>query len=256
MRVLAAVLHAAAVAASCAPGTFRTDGADPCTQCGVGKFSLEYDATGCTDCAAGQYAVVQSAACSDCPTGQYHYSTGGTCHLCYAGKYSAWVGQTNCYHCPSGKYQDLTGYHICYFCNAGLWTANLQGQTACVRMPPPSPAPTAVPTPEHGPWQAVSTAAPTPPPSPQSCRHRSDYYLVKKSATFDLDLSLCDANEYFGGRTTRCGHAVGLHVYAYFTDDVSAVLSDRLRRRCSIRNGRYVCAWVVLYFARERRTAS
>ena len=113
-------------------------GANSCTACAAGKYSIKSDVQfGCTDCVPGKYKSELSQAtdtCIACPAGSKTNTGTGTgailCTACAAGKYSTKSDVQSCTDCVAGNYVAARGT-TCEQCQAGQYDDDQNAATAC-----------------------------------------------------------------------------------------------------------------------------
>lgn len=116
----------------CAPGSFGSNGIEPCTQCDSGTFAANQGSTSCEPCAIGTFtADVGSSSCQSCALGTYASQPGTiACTLCEPGRFSEFSGAFECQSCPPGYFTDQPGQSSCLICSTGTFAAEF-GSSAC-----------------------------------------------------------------------------------------------------------------------------
>jgi len=98
----------------CQAGTWSDGTLNQCALCVPGQFTDSAEATGCTDCVAGQTSTVGNPDCFDCGAGETSVA-GGPCASCPDGKYST-VGTNTCESCQAGKFNNRGAVAECEDC--------------------------------------------------------------------------------------------------------------------------------------------
>jgi hypothetical protein len=102
----------------CAPGTYSTNGFEPCQSCDAGFWT------------AGDNRVTCTAAA--CAPGTYSTNGFEPCQSCDAGLWTAGDNRVTCIAvaCAPGTYNSTNGFEPCQSCDAGFWTAG-DNRLAC-----------------------------------------------------------------------------------------------------------------------------
>jgi hypothetical protein len=95
----------------CPAGQVRGTSEASCHTCGNGKFAAPCDSTACATCAAGTYATDGAYFCSTCPAGTFSAAGASSCSTCAAGTYSA-SGASSCTTCPTGLSSAAGATHL------------------------------------------------------------------------------------------------------------------------------------------------
>ena len=139
----------------CRPTTYLKNPQDTfCTDCPIGTYNFDVDATICTNCSAG-YSTAKNGSlwsgecvacaagtfslpgsmCIDCPPGTVSETTGSsTCKPCAPGSHTNISKATACQVCPPGTFSNTTGSPTCIPCNPGTFS-NLSNSTVCLTCP-------------------------------------------------------------------------------------------------------------------------
>jgi hypothetical protein len=115
--------YAGTLPSGCNPGSYSTDGNEPCTPCVVGYYQPNTGTTSCLAAPAGSFVDLTGAnAASPCLVGTYQPDTAqSSCIYAPLGKFVDSVGAVSATDCPLGYYADQTGSTTCTPAPAGSY---------------------------------------------------------------------------------------------------------------------------------------
>eukprot|EP00960_Hanusia_phi_P077080 768646-Hanusia_phi.AAC.18 len=118
---------------SCPAGTFSDFGAENCTSCKQGSYSIG-NATTCLLCPPGFYCNMGYHDPEPCQRGTYCDSSCSVCKSCPLGTFSSMLRSSSCLQCPPGHYCDAMHSEIPGVCTRG--TFSIQSSTTCTACGP------------------------------------------------------------------------------------------------------------------------
>jgi hypothetical protein len=107
----------------CSFGTWSTPGSEACTPCPPGRYSDHLaapDESACRPCPAGTISGIGAQFCTSCGTGTFSVVNGSSsCSSCMPGSFSSIPASTACHTCPAGTYNPGFQASSCLLCPAG-----------------------------------------------------------------------------------------------------------------------------------------